>query len=77
MPRDMGENAIIHNDFKLDNIVLNEKKPLRILGILDWEMATLGNPLMDLGNSLAYWIEKSDPPDMERFALCPQTWKGP
>lgn len=52
--------CIIHNDFRFDNVVLDEKDPTKILGVLDWEMATLGDPMMDLGNTLAYWVEKED-----------------
>jgi len=54
--------CVIHNDFRLDNLVLDEGDPARIVGVLDWEMATLGDPLMDLGNSLAYWVEAKDGP---------------
>jgi aminoglycoside phosphotransferase (APT) family kinase protein len=52
--------CVIHNDFRLDNVVLDEKDITRVRGVLDWEMATLGDPLMDLGNSLAYWVEQRD-----------------
>ncbi|MDV6327130.1 phosphotransferase family protein [Idiomarina sp. PL1-037] len=52
--------CLVHNDFRLDNLILNPDDPTDIIGILDWELATLGNPLMDLGNSLAYWIEAGD-----------------
>jgi aminoglycoside phosphotransferase (APT) family kinase protein len=52
--------CVIHNDFRLDNLVLDPEDPTRVAGVLDWEMATLGDPLMDLGNSLAYWVEASD-----------------
>ena len=52
--------CVIHNDFRLDNLVLDPAEPTRIAGVLDWEMATLGDPLMDLGNSLAYWVEAGD-----------------
>ncbi len=57
-----GEVAItlVHNDFRFDNVVLDERDPMRVIGVLDWEMATLGDPLMDLGNSLAYWVEPAD-----------------
>lgn len=57
-----GENTtcVIHNDFRFDNVVLDPENPLRIIGVLDWEMATLGDPLMDLGNMLAYWVEAGD-----------------
>lgn len=52
--------CVIHNDFRLDNVVLAPDDPERIAGVLDWEMATVGDPLMDLGGSLAYWVEAGD-----------------
>ena len=52
--------CLIHNDFRFDNVVLDPDDPLRVIGVLDWEMATLGDPLMDLGSSLAYWVEAGD-----------------
>jgi len=52
--------CVIHNDFRLDNVVLDPDDPTRVVGVLDWEMATLGDPLMDLGNSLAYWVQADD-----------------
>ena len=61
VPEDSGTCAI-HNDFRLDNLVLDPDEPTRVVGVLDWEMATLGDPLMDLGNSLAYWVEAGDDP---------------
>lgn len=54
--------CIIHNDYRMDNVVLSADDPTEVIGVLDWEMATLGDPLMDLGNSLAYWVEANDPP---------------
>ncbi len=63
--------TIIHNDYKLDNVVLNPENPLEIIGVLDWEMATLGDPLMDLGNAMAYWVEKDDPDDLQAIRLMP------
>jgi aminoglycoside phosphotransferase (APT) family kinase protein len=56
--------VIIHNDFKYDNLVLDPADLTRINAVLDWEMCTLGDPLMDLGTTLAYWVEASDPPEM-------------
>jgi len=53
--------ALIHNDFKYDNVVFAPDLS-RIAAVLDWEMSTLGDPLMDLGCSLSYWIESDDPP---------------
>ncbi len=60
MPPEVGA-SVIHGDYRFDNVVLDPDHPLEVIGVLDWEMATIGDPLMDLGNSLAYWIEKNDP----------------
>jgi aminoglycoside phosphotransferase (APT) family kinase protein len=65
MPPDTDRPAIIHNDYKFDNVVLDESDPLKIIGVLDWEMATIGDPLMDLGSSLAYWVNNDDPDDLK------------
>ncbi|WP_323122085.1 phosphotransferase family protein [Burkholderia alba] len=54
--------CVIHNDYRFDNVVLDPADPLRIVGVLDWELATLGDPLMDLGSALAYWVEAGDDP---------------
>jgi aminoglycoside phosphotransferase (APT) family kinase protein len=61
VPDDVA-TRVVHNDFRLDNLVLDPAEPTRIVGVLDWEMATLGDPLMDLGASLAYWVEAGDGP---------------
>lgn len=53
-------SCLIHNDFRFDNVVLDVNNPLQVIGVLDWEMATVGDPLMDLGNSLAYWVQADD-----------------
>ncbi len=71
MPPDTDHPAVIHNDYRFDNVVLDPRDPLRIIGVLDWEMATIGDPLMDLGNSLAYWIQSDDPPEMAAIRLVP------
>ncbi len=55
-----SDATLIHNDYKLDNVVLDPAEPTRIVGVLDWEMSTLGDPLMDLGTSLSYWVEAKD-----------------
>ncbi|MEM1326887.1 MAG: phosphotransferase family protein [Bacteroidota bacterium] len=60
MPKDK-KPSIIHNDFRFDNLVYDAENPTEVIGVLDWEMATVGDPLMDLGGSLAYWIEVKDP----------------
>ncbi|WP_411278966.1 phosphotransferase family protein [Gemmatimonas sp.] len=60
--------ALVHNDFKLDNLVL-EPDLTRVRAILDWEMATIGDPLMDLGTTLAYWVEPGDAPIFRALGL--------
>jgi aminoglycoside phosphotransferase (APT) family kinase protein len=60
MPAHDVATCFIHNDFRFDNVVLNANNPLEVIGVLDWEMATLGDPLMDLGNTLAYWVQADD-----------------
>jgi aminoglycoside phosphotransferase (APT) family kinase protein len=52
--------CVIHGDFRFDNLVLDADNPEKIIGVLDWELATLGDPLMDLGNSMAYWVQADD-----------------
>lgn len=75
-PQDSPSPSIIHNDFKFDNIVLDSTDPLNIIGVLDWEMATIGDPLMDVGSSLGYWVEKGDPPDMQAIKTLPTPLDG-
>ena len=76
MPPDSENPGVIHNDFKLDNVVLDPKDPLSIIGVLDWEMATVGDPLMDLGSSLGYWVEPEDPQEMQAIRFMPTTAAG-
>lgn len=61
---------LIHNDFKFDNVIF-DRSLTKITGILDWEMSTVGDPLMDLGTSLGYWVQVDDPPPLQliRFGL--------
>lgn len=60
--------SFIHNDYKYDNLVFNENLS-QITAVLDWEMATVGDPLMDLGTSLGYWVEANDPAPLKMFGL--------
>lgn len=63
-----GYPGLIHNDYKYDNLVLDADEPARILAVLDWEMATVGDTRMDLGTSLAYWSEAPEAKVMELAA---------
>jgi len=63
--------SFLHNDFKYDNLVLDQKDPGKVKAVLDWEMATVGDPLMDLGTTLAYWAEPKDNDALKPFNL---TW---
>jgi aminoglycoside phosphotransferase (APT) family kinase protein len=69
-------SGVIHNDYKLDNLVLAEDDPTRIVGIFDWEMATIGDPLMDLGAALAYWVQADDDEDFQAFRRVPTHLPG-
>ncbi len=71
--------CVIHNDFRLDNVVLDTTRegaapPVR--GVLDWEMATLGDPLMDLGGAMAYWIQADDDEYYQQFRRQPSDLPG-
>jgi aminoglycoside phosphotransferase (APT) family kinase protein len=68
--------ALIHNDYKFDNLVLDPGDFTRIVAVLDWEMATIGDPLMDLGTTLGYWIEPTDPEPLRRHLVLPTTLPG-
>ncbi|MFT4830794.1 MAG: aminoglycoside phosphotransferase (APT) family kinase protein [Psychroserpens sp.] len=74
-PKKYG-HALIHNDFKYDNVVFADDSWKKISAILDWEMCTLGDPLMDLGTSLAYWTTADDPEFMKQGLPSPTVMKG-
>jgi aminoglycoside phosphotransferase (APT) family kinase protein len=80
-PADVA-TCVIHNDFRLDNVVLRSSaaaegaEQLEVVGVLDWEMATLGDPLMDLGGALAYWIQADDDAAFQRFRRQPAHLPG-
>jgi len=61
LPR-LQRSSLVHNDLKFDNVMIDPDDPDRITAILDWDMTTLGDPLIDLGTFLAYWVEAGDPP---------------
>ena len=60
-PADIA-TCVIHGDWRLDNMVLDLSQSPRLVGVLDWELATVGDPLMDLGAAMAYWIDRDDDP---------------
>jgi len=68
--------ALIHNDYKYDNVVLDAADITKIAGVLDWEMCTIGDPLSDLGTSLAYWVEPRDSAELQKIRWCPSTYPG-
>ena len=59
IPADSGKIALVHNDYKFDNVMLAPDDLTKIVGVLDWEMCTIGDPLMDLGTTLGYWMDKN------------------
>jgi aminoglycoside phosphotransferase (APT) family kinase protein len=73
-PKESGA-ALIHNDLKYDNVVLSPDLS-RAVAVLDWEMATVGDPLMDLGCTLGYWVEADDPPLMQAMRFGPTYLPG-
>ena len=68
--------ALIHNDYKYDNIMLASDDLTRIVAVFDWEMATLGDPLMDLGATLSYWVQADDSDDFKQLAFGPTILPG-
>lgn len=75
MPAESGA-ALVHNDYKYDNLVLAADDLTRIVAVLDWEMCTLGDPLMDLGTTLAYWTEATDDRRWQTAAFGPTSLPG-
>ena len=71
-----SKTCLIHNDWRFDNVILDAADPTKVIGVLDWEMATLGDPLMDLGSALAYWIEEDDNIIMQQSRRQPTHLKG-
>jgi aminoglycoside phosphotransferase (APT) family kinase protein len=75
LPKEAGA-ALVHNDYKYDNLLLGSEDLTRIVAVLDWEMATIGDPLMDLGTTLAYWVEATDSPALLATATGPTYLPG-
>ncbi|CRM91328.1 thiamine kinase [Pseudomonas sp. 22 E 5] len=76
MPADHPTSSIVHNDYRFDNVILDPHNPMQIIGVLDWELTTLGDPLMDLGNTLAYWIEAADTAPVQLMRRQPSNAPG-
>ena len=68
--------SLIHNDYKYDNVVLDSNDITTIVGVLDWEMSTIGDPLTDLGTTLAYWVDAGDPEDLQKNRWGPTNVPG-
>jgi aminoglycoside phosphotransferase (APT) family kinase protein len=76
MPVQSGKASVIHNDYKMDNAIFSAENPLNVIGVLDWEMATVGDPLMDLGCTLGYWVETGDPDFFREYRTMPSDIEG-
>jgi aminoglycoside phosphotransferase (APT) family kinase protein len=76
VPPDSGRYAVLHGDFRMDNVVLAAADPGKVRAVLDWEISALGDPLMDLGNAMAYWVEPGDPEYLLALELQPSTAPG-
>ena len=63
--------TILHNDFKLDNIMWSNADPFDPIAVFDWDMCTRGDPLMDLGHMLNYWIDETDNEDCKLITSMP------
>ena len=68
--------ALVHNDYKYDNLLLDPNDLTRLVAVLDWEMCTVGDPLMDLGSTLAYWVERGDDARLRAVAFGPTAVTG-
>jgi len=68
-------SCVIHGDWRIDNVVFDLKQA-RIVGVLDWELATIGDPLMDLGSALAYWVDRDDDPGFAALRRQPSHLPG-
>ncbi|MFM8938366.1 MAG: phosphotransferase family protein [Actinomycetota bacterium] len=73
-PEDVG-SCIIHGDWRIDNMVLDLGRK-KLVGVLDWELATVGDPLMDLGSALAYWVDRDDNPEFASLRRQPSHLEG-
>jgi aminoglycoside phosphotransferase (APT) family kinase protein len=75
-PLDSSRGALIHNDYKYDNVVFAPGDLSEVIAVLDWEMATIGDPLMDFGTTLGYWVDPDDPDEWQRYGFGLTTLPG-
>lgn len=76
IPAQNNRHAVLHGDFRIDNVILSKEDPCHILAVLDWEICALGDPLMDLGNALAYWTQADDPVYLKNLITQPSAAPG-
>lgn len=74
-PTDVA-SVVLHGDWRLDNIVVDLSAAPRLVGVLDWELSTIGDPLMDLGSALAYWVSADDEPGFASLRRQPSHAQG-
>lgn len=75
-PPDSPKPSLIHNDYRFDNVVLSSDDSGQMTGVLDWETCTIGDPLMDLGNTLAGWVQSDDPGPLQKIRMQPSHLSG-
>lgn len=76
MPPDSESPTLVHNDYKFDNVMLDPDDPTKIVAVLDWELCTVGDPLMDIGTTLGYWVQSDDDPRWQAMAFGPTNAPG-
>ena len=76
IPPASGRHSILHGDYRIDNVILAQDDSHDILAVLDWEICALGDPLMDLGSALAYWMQADDPVELRSLLMQPSDAPG-
>ena len=76
MPAESPHSAVLHGDYRIDNAILDPNDPRKIAALIDWEICAIGDPLMDLGNTLSYWIQADDPAPMHAMIRQPSAAPG-
>ncbi|MEO6334955.1 MAG: phosphotransferase family protein [Pyrinomonadaceae bacterium] len=72
IPPESGGACLVHNDYKFDNVMLDPADLTRVTAVLDWEMVTVGDPLMDLGTTLGYWMSRGAGEEMLNMPFNPR-----